>query len=149
MAEDSQVTIIGPDTSIKGEMSFDRSCRLLGQFEGTITAKGQLHIAEGASCKAQVEAANVVVDGNVEGNVTAKEKIQLNAKARVNGDVVAAKLEVAEGASFSGHVSVGIESGSRGGGGGSSSSSGASAGGDGASAKEQAQPRKAAATSSK
>lgn len=107
MADDSQITIIGADTQIKGEMSFDRACKLLGTFEGTINAKGQLHVAEGASCKAEVEAADIVVDGSVEGNITAREKIQLNAKSKVVGDVVAAKLMVAEGASFSGHVSVG------------------------------------------
>ena len=107
MADESQVTIIGSDTHIKGEMSFDRSCKLLGKFEGTITAKGQLHVADGASCKAQVEAGEITVDGTIEGNVTAKERIQLNAKARIQGDVVASKLIVAEGASFNGHVSVG------------------------------------------
>jgi len=107
MADESQVTIIGSDTHIKGEMSFDRSCKLLGKFEGTITAKGQLHVADGASCKAEVEAGEITVDGAIEGNVTAREKIQLNAKARIQGDVVASKLVVAEGASFNGHVSVG------------------------------------------
>jgi cytoskeletal protein CcmA (bactofilin family) len=109
MADETQATIIAADAHFKGELSFDRSCRILGRFEGTLTAKGQLHIAEGASCKAQIDAANITVDGNVEGNITAKEKIELNAKARVNGDVVAARLIVAEGASFSGHVSVGAD----------------------------------------
>ncbi len=109
MAEETQATIIGPDTTIKGEMTFDKNCRLLGAFEGTITAKGELHVANGANCRAEVEAGSIVVDGNIEGNVTAREKIQLNAKATISGDVVAAKLIVAEGASFSGHVSVGPE----------------------------------------
>lgn len=104
---DEQTTIIGADTHFKGEMSFDSSCRILGKFEGTIDAKGQLHVADGASCKAQVKAANITVDGNVEGNVHATDKVQLNAKARITGDVVAAKLVVAEGASFTGHVQVG------------------------------------------
>ena len=106
MAED-QMTVIGPDTHIKGEMSFDTSCRLLGRFEGTINAKGQFHIADGANCKATVQAGNITVDGSVEGNVSASDKVQLNAKAKVVGDVTAAKLVVAEGASFVGHVQVG------------------------------------------
>ncbi len=122
MAEDNQVTIIAADTHIKGEMSFDRSCKLQGAFEGTINAKGQLHVAEGATCKAEVEAADIVVDGNIEGNVVAREKIQLNAKSKLTGDVVAAKLIVAEGASFSGHVSVGPDAIKGGGGGGRSES---------------------------
>lgn len=108
---DEQVTVIGPDTHIKGEMSFDSSCRILGRFEGTVSAKGQLHIADGASCKAQVEVGTVTVDGSVEGNITAKDRVQLNAKAKIVGDVRAAKLVVAEGASFTGHVQVGPEAG--------------------------------------
>jgi len=142
MADESQMTIIGSDTHIKGEMSFDRSCKLLGKFEGTITAKGQLHVADGASCKAEVEAGEINVDGSIEGNVTAKEKIQLNAKAQIRGDVVASKLIVAEGASFNGHVSVGpdaVKGGGTAGGSGAASSGGgsgaSSSGGSGGSAK--------------
>jgi cytoskeletal protein CcmA (bactofilin family) len=104
-----QTTIIGADTRIKGEMSFDGSARILGSFEGSITAKGELHVADGASCKATIEAGKVTVDGLIEGNVTAKDKIELTARARLKGDLISAKLLVAEGASFTGHVTVGPE----------------------------------------
>lgn len=110
MAESSNnVTVIGPDTHIKGEMSFDNNCKLLGRFEGTIRAKGDLHVAEGATCRAEVHTSNIAIDGTVEGNVTATEKIQLNAKSKMTGDLVAGKLIVSEGATFDGHVSVGPE----------------------------------------
>lgn len=102
-------TVIGADTKVKGEMTFDHDCRVLGHFEGSIAAEGQLHIAEGATCKAEVEAESVIVDGTVEGNVTARTRVKLNASAKVNGDVVAATLEVAEGAQITGHVSVGAD----------------------------------------
>ena len=100
-------TVIGTDTHIKGEMTFDGNAKILGRFEGTITTKGQLHIAEGASCKAQVTAGSVTVDGQVEGNLRASDRVQLNAKSKLVGDLVAAKLIVAEGASFAGQVQVG------------------------------------------
>ncbi|MBX3358273.1 MAG: polymer-forming cytoskeletal protein [Phycisphaeraceae bacterium] len=103
----NQTTIIGPDTHIKGDMTFDSTARILGTFEGNITAKGELQIAEGATCKASVEAGKVVVDGLVEGNLTARERVELNAKARIKGDVVAARLVVADGASVSGRVTIG------------------------------------------
>lgn len=110
-ANENGMTVIGSDTHIKGEMTFDQSARVLGRFEGTVQAKGELHVADGASCKAQIEAATVVVDGVIEGNVIATESIQLNAKSRLTGDVAAAKLVVAEGAAISGHVSVGPDAG--------------------------------------
>lgn len=107
----NQTTIIGADTQIKGEMTFEGAARLLGIFEGKISAKGELHVADGASCKAAVDAGKVTVDGSVEGNVTARERVELTARARMKGDLVAAKLLVAEGASFVGHVTVGPEAG--------------------------------------
>lgn len=103
----THTTVIGPDTHIKGDMTFDSTARVLGTFEGNITAKGELQIADGATCKANVEAGKVVVDGLVEGNLTARERVELNAKARIRGDVVAARLVVADGASVSGRVTIG------------------------------------------
>jgi cytoskeletal protein CcmA (bactofilin family) len=100
-------TVIGPDTHIKGEMIFDSTARILGTFEGRIVAKGEVQIGEGAACKASVEGSNVIVDGIVEGDITARERVQLNTRARVIGDVTATTLVVAEGASFVGHCRVG------------------------------------------
>jgi cytoskeletal protein CcmA (bactofilin family) len=102
-------TVIGPDTHIKGEMMFDSTARILGTFEGRIVAKGEVQIGDGAACKASVEGASIVVDGLIEGDVLARERVQLNAKARIIGDVVANTLIVAEGASFMGNVRVGAE----------------------------------------
>ncbi len=109
MAELTQRTVIGPDTHIKGEMSFDSTAQILGSFEGRISSKGEIQIGEGAVCKAAVEAATVTVDGLVEGDITARERVSLNASARVCGDVLAKTLVVAEGASFSGQCRVGAD----------------------------------------
>ena len=106
---ESQITVIGPDTHIKGEMSFERTARILGRFEGMVTSGGELQVGASAECTASLEAETVIVDGHVEGNVMARDRIQLNSTARVNGDVVAEKLIVAEGASFNGRCCVGPE----------------------------------------
>ncbi len=108
MAEsDNQVTVIAADTYIKGEMNFERTARVLGKFDGKVSAKGELQIAEGAVCRAEVAAAKVTVDGAIEGDVSVQDRVQLNAKARIRGDIKAAKLVVAEGASLLGHCTVG------------------------------------------
>lgn len=106
---DAQITVIGPDTKIKGEMSFERTARVLGQFEGRVTTAGELQIGGSARCKAALEAGTVIVDGLVEGDILARERVQLNGSAKVIGDIVAEKLIVSEGASFSGHCRVGPE----------------------------------------
>ena len=110
MADQTRTTtVIGPDTHIKGEMVFDSTARILGTFEGKITAKGEVQIGEGAACRAAVEGQTVIVDGLIEGDVIARERVQLNAKARVIGDVIANTLVCAEGASFIGNVKVGAD----------------------------------------
>ncbi len=108
-ADPNQTTIIGPDTHIKGDMTFTSSARIMGTFEGRIAAKGELQVAETATCRAAVEASRVQVDGTIEGNVTAKERLELGSKARIKGDLVTSRLVVSEGASFVGHCSVGAD----------------------------------------
>jgi cytoskeletal protein CcmA (bactofilin family) len=100
-------TILGPDARFKGELSFDRGVRIEGAFDGHIKSKGTLHVAEGAKVSANVEAASVRVEGECKGNLTATEKLQLMATAKMEGDIRANRLEIADGAIFIGNVIVG------------------------------------------
>ena len=102
-----EMTVIGADTTIKGEMFFEKSARILGNFEGKITAQGEVHIGNGANCNAAVEAEKIVVDGSVQGPLFARDRLTLTTNAQVQGDLTAGTLVVAEGASFVGHCNVG------------------------------------------
>ena len=102
-------TVIGPDASFKGELTFEKGLRLQGRFEGSIHSPGRLHIAREAKMQASVEAGAIIVEGEVNGNLTAADRIELKQSARYSGDLQASKLVVDEGAVFSGHVSVGPE----------------------------------------
>lgn len=104
-----QMTIISADTQVRGEIIIQNAGLILGTVEGKVLSQGRLHIGEGAICKSSVEGAAITVDGTVEGNVLARERLELNTTARIKGDITAAKLIVAEGASFSGNCSVGTE----------------------------------------
>jgi cytoskeletal protein CcmA (bactofilin family) len=70
-----------------------------------------LHIAKEAKMQADVEAAAIIVEGDVRGNLSASDRVELKASARYEGDLRASKLVVDEGAVFSGNVSVGPEAG--------------------------------------
>src|ERR1043166_7715157 len=105
-------TIIGPDATFKGELSFEKGLRLMGKFEGRIISGGRLHIAREARIQADVESGAIIVEGEVKGNITANDRIELKQTARLEGDIRATKLTVDEGAGFSGHVTVGPEAGS-------------------------------------
>jgi len=106
-ANTPELTVIGADTRIKGEMFFEKSARILGQFEGKITAQGEVQIGNGANCNAAVEAEQIIVDGSVQGPLFARDRLTLTANAQVQGDLTAGTLVVAEGASFVGHCNVG------------------------------------------
>lgn len=100
-------TIIGPDASFKGELSFEKGLRLMGKFEGKINTGGRLHVAREARMAADVDGGSIVVEGEVKGNLTANDRVELKQSARLEGDLRATKLTVDEGAVFSGHVTVG------------------------------------------
>ncbi len=100
-------TILGPDANFKGELSFEKGMRLMGKFEGKVNTPGRVHVTREAKMAADVEAGGIVVEGEVQGNLSAADRIELKNSARYEGDLKATKLVVEEGASFSGHVSVG------------------------------------------
>ena len=103
-------TILGPDANFKGELSFDKGMRLMGKFEGKVNTPGRIHVAKEAKMSADVEAGGIVVEGEVHGNLSANDRIELKQSARYEGDLRATKLVVDEGAIFSGHVTVGPDS---------------------------------------
>ena len=100
-------TVIGADAKFKGELSFESGVRVDGRLEGKIHTKGRLHVSKDGKLQADVDAGNVVVEGTVEGNMTAADRIDVRETARVNGDLVAARLSVAEGAVLSGQIRIG------------------------------------------
>ncbi|MEL7089938.1 MAG: polymer-forming cytoskeletal protein [Planctomycetota bacterium] len=112
MAEsDSQTTVIGADSYFKGEMSFERTAKIIGRFDGKISGKGELQIGQQATCKADIESNVANIDGTIEGNVTAKDTVKLTANGKVKGDITATKMTMAEGASFYGMCAVGGDAG--------------------------------------
>src|SRR5206468_6083179 len=87
-------TVLGPDASFKGEMSFEKGLRLMGKFEGKINTSGRLHIAKEAKMQADVEAGAIMVEGEVRGNLTASDRVELKQSARYEGDLLASKMVV-------------------------------------------------------
>ncbi len=100
-------TILGPDASFKGELSFEKGMRLMGRFEGKINTPGRVHITREAKMDADIDAGSIIVEGEAHGNLSAGDRIELKASARYEGDLRTSKLVVEEGAAFSGHVTVG------------------------------------------
>jgi cytoskeletal protein CcmA (bactofilin family) len=100
-------TILGPDASFKGDLTFEKGMRLHGKFEGSILTPGKLHVTKEAKMSADIDAGAITIEGEVKGKLTATDRVELKNSARYEGDLTASKLVVDEGAVFSGHVTVG------------------------------------------
>ena len=134
MADGDETTVIGADSHFNGELKFEKTAKIVGKFDGAIVGKGDLNVTQNATCKATIEADNANIDGTVEGNVTMRDTVKLNANSVIRGDIVAAKMVMAEGASFSGRCEIGGSGkggGAQQGGGDGGASRGSSGGGGG------------------
>ncbi len=96
---------IGKSVVIKGELSAKEDLTIEGQVEGKIElAQHVLTVGAKGRIKAQVVAKVVIVMGKVNGNITATEAINLRETASVDGELVAPRVGIAEGASFQGQI---------------------------------------------
>ena len=99
---------IGRALRIEGRIVSDENLTIDGQIEGTIeVGNHNLTIGSGATVKAHLTARTISVSGTVNGNLTATEAIALQASASVNGDIVAPRLAMADGATVKGKVEAG------------------------------------------
>src|SRR5688572_19439795 len=96
---------IGKSVVIKGELNGSEDLTIEGQVEGTIQLRDHvLTIGPNGKIKAQVFAKAVIVLGEVTGNVTASEKVDIRDNGSVDGDIVSPRVAIAEGAHFRGSV---------------------------------------------
>ncbi len=93
---------------VSGQLSFQGPARIDGIVDGEIQCQGALTIGESAEVKAKITAQLVVIHGKVEGNVSAKEKIELIAPARLIGNIDTPRLIINEGVVFDGDCSMGV-----------------------------------------
>ena len=99
------VANIGKSIVIKGDLSGNEDLVIEGKVEGKVDLpNNRLTIGAGGQVSAQVHAKNVVVVGRVAGNVSAGERLEIQATGIVEGDVEAPRLVVAEGAVLNGSV---------------------------------------------
>ncbi|HQU49956.1 MAG TPA: polymer-forming cytoskeletal protein [Casimicrobiaceae bacterium] len=103
--------LIGAGTSVRGDIVFTGGLRIDGRVEGNVsTAEGQagtLVVSEQARIDGEVRVSHIVVNGTVNGPVTASDYLELHPKARVTGDVSYKTLEMHVGAMIQGRLNHG------------------------------------------
>ena len=96
---------IGKSVVIKGELSGSEDLTIEGHCEGKIELRDNvLTIGPNGKIRAEVFAKSVIVLGEVVGNVTASEKVDIRDNGSVDGDIISPRVAIAEGAHFRGSV---------------------------------------------
>ena len=103
--QERDIVNIGKSVVIKGELSGSEDLTIEGQVDGKIELRQNiLTIGPNAKIKAQVFAKAVIIQGEVHGNVTATEKVDIRDAGSVDGDVSAPRVAIADGAHFRGSI---------------------------------------------
>jgi cytoskeletal protein CcmA (bactofilin family) len=101
-------TVIGKSVTIRGELSGSEDLYLDGDMEGTITlAESSLTLGPNARILANVRAKDIIVYGNIKGDLHASGKVEIRGSASVDGDIYSRRLSIEENASIRGRVSLG------------------------------------------
>lgn len=98
--------VLNSDVEIKGNLRFSGELTFEGKLDGEIHTDGTLNLGDTAVVNGNIDAQTVIVRGKINGNITAKEKIEIKAKAELFGDIRASKLSVEEGVTFVGKTEV-------------------------------------------
>jgi cytoskeletal protein CcmA (bactofilin family) len=102
-----EFALIGKSVVIKGELSGSEDLYLDGQVEGSIELRNHsLTVGPNGTVKANVVAKGVIVQGKLEGSVSASERVELRQSAVVTGDLSAQRVSIEEGAYLKGKVDI-------------------------------------------
>ncbi len=104
---------LGQGSRVEGKLRFDGSVRIDGQVEGEVEAQDSVIVGETAVVTAQIKAGTIIVKGRINGDVIASKRVELQAPAKLVGNITTPSLVIHEGVVFEGHCSMGSGADSR------------------------------------
>ncbi len=100
-------TNLGRSMVVKGELTGNEDLSIDGQFEGTINVKDHtVTVGPQGQVKSEIHARQVVVNGSVNGKISARDKIEIRKTGTVIGDLVSAGVAIEDGAYFKGSIEI-------------------------------------------
>jgi cytoskeletal protein CcmA (bactofilin family) len=93
---------LGKDTEFEGKFSFTGAVRIDGKFSGEIESSGTLIVGESATIKSQIHVADMIISGEVNGDIVAENKIEISVPGKLFGNIQTPKLVIEEGVIFEG-----------------------------------------------
>lgn len=107
LVDEEPITLLAGDAQFEGKLTFEGRVKIDGKFRGEIFSDGILIIGEGAEVDATIEIDTVIIQGQVNGSIQAKNRIEVHPPAVVKGDIASPGLVISEGAVFEGSCSMG------------------------------------------
>ena len=95
-------TLLGRGATFEGKLTFEGTVRVDGKFKGEVFSDDVLVVGEGAYVEAEIDIGEIIVQGTVVGNITAKRGIEIHAPGRVKGDLHTPSLQIDKGVIFEG-----------------------------------------------
>jgi cytoskeletal protein CcmA (bactofilin family) len=97
---------LGKDTEFEGKLSFGGTVRVDGHFKGEINSDGTLIVGETAVMEAEVQVSNVIISGEIRGNILATNRVEIHSPGKVFGNISAPTVVMDEGVVFEGSCSM-------------------------------------------
>jgi len=94
--------LLGKDSEFEGKLTFEGTVRIDGRFRGEIFSEGTLIVGEKAYVEAEIEVGTLWVHGEVKGNVTAGQAVELRAGSHLTGNLHTPELVIERGVIFEG-----------------------------------------------
>ena len=104
---DSVISIIGPGMKVVGDCTSDGTIRVEGTVEGSIRAGKAVVVGKNGFVDGDVVTQDAVVSGRVRGTLTAESRLELQTTCQIDGQVVARRMQLEEGAILNGTVQMG------------------------------------------
>lgn len=101
--DQASTSIVDLGCEVEGRLAFVGTLVLNGKFQGEIHSSGTLLVGETAQVQANMQVDVLIVSGQVTGNISARERVELKGSARISGDIATPVLVLEEGVIFDGH----------------------------------------------
>ena len=101
--KDKIIAFLGEQTSFEGTLSFTGTLQIDGKYRGDINAEGNLIIGRTGMVESNIRVSNIIINGEVHGNVEAEQCIEICVPAKVYGDIQAPTVIIHEGVMFEGN----------------------------------------------
>ncbi len=93
---------LGKGAEFEGKLVLTGSVRIEGNFKGEVMGNGTLIIGDGSLVEANIDIDNILIFGEVRGNLNIKEKTEITSQGRLTGPLITSTLIIHEGGSFNG-----------------------------------------------